>query len=281
MRVLRGCIAGLGLAASVVVLSSPATADGYYRRGPGLSACCFNWTGFYIGANAGLAGSDLSNALSVTNLENPGLFSAANIAILNEKGSQNLDANGFIGGVQAGYNIQSGGVVWGLELDINRMRLRDNAGGLFNGIGGAFTLTEEASTNWLFTLRPRLGFVMDRSMFYVTGGLAVTKFEFKQNFSAAGPPASALAISTSDTKAGWTIGAGLEAALSRTWTLKGEYLFARFDVDDPAVGTLTGTLQGVTRNATFANRLDDLDVHTLRVGLNYKFGGCCDVRPLK
>jgi outer membrane immunogenic protein len=115
MNVLRSCVAGLGLAASVVVLCQPATADGYCRRGPGVAGCCFSWTGFYIGANAGIASDDLSSSLAVTNAT-PGYFAAAAIPGVNESGSQNLDSHGFTGGVQAGYNVQSGALVWGIEI---------------------------------------------------------------------------------------------------------------------------------------------------------------------
>ena len=276
MNVFHLRVAQLALATSVLAFSTSAMADGY-RAPPRTSGCCFSWTGLYVGANLGIASGDFSNTLSVTN-GTPAYFDPAVIAGVNASGSQNLGSQTITGGVQIGYNVQSGGVVWGLELDFNSLRLKENGGGPFTystGTGG-YILTEEASTNWLLTLRPRVGVAMDRGLAYITGGLAVASVHFNQFFSEPPFTPTPETASVSKTQFGWTLGAGYEHAFAHNWTFKAEYLFTRFDVDD-AVGVLT-IPNG--RTATFVNNLDHLDIQTLRVGINYKFGNCC-AQPLK
>src|SRR5262249_61633697 len=67
----------------------------------------------------------------------------------------------------------------------------------------------------LATVRGRLGYGADRFMPYVTGGAAFGNIK---------APVPGLATTSSD-NAGWTIGAGLEAALALNWTAKVEYLY--------------------------------------------------------
>ena len=72
----------------------------------------------------------------------------------------------------------------------------------------------------------------------MTGGAAFTKlkgdFTFTDNCgdiancNGPGGPNAAEAVSISKTKTGWTVGAGVEAALWSKWTLKGEYLYLDF-----------------------------------------------------
>jgi outer membrane immunogenic protein len=270
-----------GAAVLATALSSVVHADGM----PGRYAppcCAFSWTGVYIGANAGGAWSDLSNSLAITNTT-PAYFNPLAIPGVNASGSPDLSSSGFTGGGQIGFNVQSGQIVWGIELDFNSLRLKESAGGnfLYTTNGAPYILTEEASTNWLLTLRPRVGLAMDRGLAYVTAGLAVTRLHFNQFFAEppfTNPPEAA---SISKTNYGWTLGGGYEHAFAHNWTFKAEYLFTRFDVDD-AVGVLAITSgPAAGRGATFVNNLDHLDIHTLRVGINYKFGGDCCTAPLK
>ena len=66
MNSFRFRLAGLAMATSAMAFSVPALADGYLS-GPRAAGCCFSWTGFYIGVNAGGAWSDFGNSLAVTN----------------------------------------------------------------------------------------------------------------------------------------------------------------------------------------------------------------------
>jgi outer membrane immunogenic protein len=105
-------------------------------------------------------------------------------------------------------------------------------------------LTCETKNTWLGTVRGRLGYAIDRFMPYVTGGLAVG--DIKNNISGIG--------SASDTKAGWTVGGGLEYAFNGPWSAKVEYLY----VDLGRGGAIAGS------DAKFQTNI-------VRAGLNYRF----------
>jgi outer membrane immunogenic protein len=138
--------------------------------------------------------------------------------------------------------------------------------------GTFMNLNQAVSTDWLFTARPRLGYAFnDNLLLYVTGGLAMTDLKYNATYSDQFGSISAGAISGPRT--GWTIGAGLEYALLRNWSVKLEYLYTDFG---------TGSTSGVP-NATFnatcvagtgcANPFTDkadLKTNIVRLGLNYK-----------
>jgi len=267
-------IRGLAVSALLIAvpLSSASAADMPLKAPPPPPAPVYSWTGFYIGGNAGGAWERQSNSLSVDNqvlLPGGGFFAGAVVAGVNASGTQNLNSAGFTGGGQIGYNYQSGNVVWGVELDFESLRQNANAGGGFTYIttGTPYTLTLNSSTNWLFTARPRVGWAIDRSLLYVTGGVAATKRNVTQFFfDPAGFPETA---TFSKVQAGWTVGAGYEYALVNNWTIKGEYLFAGF-----GGGTASGLVgNGIFGNAVLNNSVSNLKIQILRAGLNYKFGG--------
>lgn len=185
-------------------------------KAPVYMAPAYNWTGFYVGINGGggWGNSEFSAPLGTS-----------------------FDLSGAVIGGTAGYNWQMGQVVFGLEGDMDWSNIRGSA-----NCGGITSC--ETRNDWLGTVRGRLGYAFDRVMPYVTGGLAV-----------GGVKTSAAGIGdTSETKAGWTIGGGLEAAIAGPWTAKVEYLY----VDLGNTGTVLGS---------------DASFHTniVRAGLNYRF----------
>ena len=91
----------------------------------------------------------------------------------------------------------------------------------------------EIKNNWLGTARGRIGYAWDRVMPYVTGGAAFGDIEANQ-LGLAG---------VHDTKVGWTVGGGVEAALAGNWTAKVEYLH----VDLGSVNCNTGSCSLPTR----------------------------------
>jgi outer membrane immunogenic protein len=266
----------MGAAAAALTVAGAFTAqaaDLPTRKGPPPAPVFvpppFTWTGFYIGANAG--GIWSSSNLSTT------LF-ANNFAILNNVSSGRLSTSdtGFIGGGQAGYNWQSGAAVFGIETDFDGSSLsrsRSLVGTTFplNGANDFFTENGSARLNWLGTTRGRIGFVAtpdNRLMFYGTGGVAygggsghISLFDNTQGFGWFG--------SKSNTRVGWTLGGGVEYAITNNITIKGEYLYYNLgttnDVTAPNIvtaGVFPGTV--LTGKVTFQGSI-------LRAGVNYKF----------
>lgn len=146
------------------------------------------------------------------------------------------DSDGWLVGGTIGYNFQSGGpLVWGIEGDLN-----------WSDIDGT-TAGRQVSNNWLGTVRGRLGYAMGPTgswMPYVTGGVAFGDIEHSVP----------LFGSARDTKAGWVLGGGIEAALSGPWTAKVEYLYVDLG-NGPTVGGFGSNLH----------------TNIVRAGLNYRF----------
>ena len=152
-----------------------------------------------------------------------------------------IHSTGFIGGGQAGYNYQNGAFLWGIETDFQGTNIKGNtstsASFVFPppavpGILAVATSTGSEKLDWLGTLRGRLGWIPTPPLLvYATGGLAYGRVQTGASFSLQesnnGVPLSAglTAVSQSDTRAGWTVGGGLEWMFAPQWSVKGEYLY--------------------------------------------------------
>lgn len=263
----------IAFSCSIVALTATAMADGPARGSlkDAPMVAPFSWTGFYVGVNAGYAWSDSDSNHSGVN--NAYVVSAPNFnAAVADKAS--LSDGGFTGGVQAGYNVQASNIVYGLEADFNWLQAKASRSSVYNVAlpANPFTTTDSYEANWLFTLRPRVGVVSGNALFYVTGGLAVTQIKQSHTFIDSIAPQFAESDSSSDTKAGWTIGGGVELALGGNWSMKGEYLYADFGKATSG-GTLLNTVTGLSASAppTTFSHSTDLTLQTVRLGLNYKF----------
>src|SRR5262249_11177527 len=110
----------------------------------------------------------------------------ANLAAVGAAGSGSLRNSAFTGGVQAGFNWQAGAVVFGIETDFNSFRL-SNSQTVTTPLPAAITsvtVNESLTSNWLYTLRGRLGWSMTpTALLYATGGLAVTRANLSNAFT--------------------------------------------------------------------------------------------------
>ena len=101
---------------------------------------------------------------------------------------------------------------------------------IINPANQSTTTATSISAHWLYTLRGRFGYAWNNWMLYGTGGLAVTRINLATSYTNMALPARVVfeseAASKSETKVGWTVGAGAEYAISQKWTAKLEYLFA-------------------------------------------------------
>lgn len=221
-------------------------------------APAFTWTGAYFGVNAG--GIFTQNK---TDFYGQGANTAAYIARGLVPGRISHDKSGFIGGAQAGYNYQYGMWVGGVEADINYTDAKKHN----RYVAGAQLPVTEATSDlrWLGTARIRLGFTpMDRLLVYGTGGLAFGDVKNSARmYSFSGGPLAYYG-SQSDTRAGWTVGGGLEYAITNNLTVKGEYLYYDLGKKTVAVNPTNGV--GSNFGARFKN-----DGSIVRAGVNWKF----------
>jgi outer membrane immunogenic protein len=198
--VLGAAVAVLGFATAASAADLPARTHAYTKAPPMVAA--YNWTGFYVGVNAGGAWSSADN------------FG---------------DASGFVGGGQIGYNWQAVGspLVLGIEADFQGTSLKNS------GTVGA--LNGEAKVPAFGTVRARVGYAFDRVMVFATGGLAYSDTKG----SLTGPGGS---VNDDKWSTGWTLGGGLEWAFAGPWSLKAEYLYVNArSVDLTLAGTTVST----------------------------------------
>lgn len=289
----------LGFVGVASLLAGPAIAADLGTRAPVYKAPppspVFSWAGWYIGLNAGAEwGSGNGSAVGTPgpcSAVLAGCVSVPNYSTLmaNAVGGTGFGGNnnGFIGGGQIGYNWQSGTLVTGIEADIQG--LSANNGGSSGVVVipspafPAFPLTEtfanEHRVDWLGTVRGRLVWLATPTfLIYGTGGLAYggvkASTAITQSIAPPDPSIPASGIGgVSETRAGWTVGGGLEWMFAPNWSLKGEYMY--FDLgsasyDIPLAVVSTAVPGAVTGSAT-AHISQDFKGSIARVGVNYHF----------
>jgi outer membrane immunogenic protein len=239
--------------------------------------------GAYVGLNAGAARGQSSfstnpncpsnsDAVFCNAAPDPSIFNGETVAA---SGSGKLSPGGFAGGVQAGYNVQRGHVVYGVEADFGAFDLEKRAteSGLFPFafLGTDYTLTQKMSADWLATVRGRLGFtVRQHLLLYATGGLALSEFKFASSYSDnatdATFPGGGGYGAKSAIKTGWTAGGGVEWAFDRNWLVRAEYLYV--DVGSMRVAVPITNTPAFTQTMSVSS---DLTAQIGRLGVNYRF----------
>lgn len=233
-----------GVSVGALVLASGAQAADLAARptytAPLPAPAPWSWTGFYLGGTVGAA----SERSTVSN--DP----LSPVQVLT--GSVATRQTGVIGGLEAGYNAQVSNIVVGIEGDVSWASLNRSASQttLF-----ATTETYNSRLNDLSTFRGRVGWAVDRALFYGTGGVAFA--ELKEQLTDPGFP---FTVNPNSNVTGWVAGAGIEYAVWDHWTVKAEYLH---------VGLPNRTALDSAANGYAFDFKDSLDIG--RVGINYKF----------
>jgi outer membrane immunogenic protein len=244
-KLFAGAAALLGTAVSAQAADMAVKAP--YLKAP--VAMVYDWTGFYIGVNAGVGiGRDY------TRLAIPAIPSFE---------ASYLNPQGGMGGGQIGYNWQVqnsffGALVFGVEADIQGTGLRDGYTCLLSctvGLNSRFN----QKLDWFGTVRGRVGIATGPVLTYVTAGWAYgnVKTTLTETIGTTG------AFATSQNRGGWTWGSGVEASLGGNWTGKIEYLWF----------TLGDRIDAFTLNGAPQAMSTDIREQMFRVGLNYRIFG--------
>lgn len=196
-------------ALALAIVGAPAVAADASRWGTGAfvpAPGAYNWSGAYFGLNLGYQWGSTSNL--------------------------GTDPSGFAGGLQGGYNWQTGQFVFGVEADIQA-----------SGADDTFA-AYKFSNPWFGTLRGRGGVAINNVLLYLTAGVAY-----------GGTEMTFAGLRESNTHLGWTAGAGIEVGLAPNWSARAEALYV--DLNDQNYA-LTGFNHG-------------LGSGLLRFGVNYRF----------
>jgi outer membrane immunogenic protein len=236
------------LTTSMAFISGAAVAADMPVKAPAI-AQPFSWSGCYVGGNVGGAWANIDQSVSV-----PGVI------VIPSSGR----SSSAIAGAQVGCNWQfSHSWVFGVEGDFNWLNLKRSHDFTARVEGEDTVGSQTTKLRWLTTVRARLGYAWDRSMLYVTGGLAGGDV----NSSASAVRGSTLYTgSSSDTRWGWTLGAGYEYAFTRAISGKLEYL--HFDLGSIGYPVNVASGPAVLSTGWGANAKVSGDL--VRVGINVK-----------
>jgi outer membrane immunogenic protein len=200
----------------------------------------YNWTGFYLGFNiGGVSGKVETNYTLGGKAPFVGLHG--------------------MGGVQTGYNLQTGQFVFGVESDLQLTGQSNNW--QFRATSGGATATIDTKQNvpGFFTLRGRAGYAVNNWLFYGTAGLAYGEVESVVTMTS--PGLTTTTANFEKSRAGWVAGTGVEAPLLPGWTAKFEYFYVDFgSINESFMASAPFTIVNVS------TRVRD---HALRMGLNY------------
>ena len=173
----------------------------------------YNWTGFYVGAHIGYAWGS----------EGDTLHAAAAVP------ADSFNVNGVIGGLHAGYNYQFDNTAWvvGLEGDIDLSGIS----GDHRVVTGAGASRISMDNRWQGSIRARAGYAFDRFLIYATGGVAFADIKEHWNLFD-----GTINGSGTNTRVGWTAGAGVEYAFDDHWIGRAEVRYSDFGKSNFNVG---------------------------------------------
>lgn len=167
---------------------------------------------------------------------------------------QGSDAR-FLGGVQGGFDYQfAPNWVIGAEAQYSWLGSGNNNGVLFP----AGTLVTGSSSDQLGSVTGRLGYTWGPALLYAKGGYA---WRDNNNIGVTVGGAPVAFAATGNHKDGYTVGGGLEYMFTPNWSAKAEYQYYNF-------GSTTFTAGPAD---IVGARFRD-DEHTVKAGLNYRFG---------
>jgi outer membrane immunogenic protein len=257
-----------------------------------------NWTGCHVGGLLGLEYGRKSNVTTsgtTVIAQGPisGAFNGAAVFPGQETHSP-FNTSGFTGGGYGGCDYQFGNWVVGVEGDWSNSNNSGQSGPQVAALQTSLGLAAvnpfsyvETQERWYATVRGRLGYAIDKWLFFVSGGGAWTKLD-GSNFDVASPGNVSIVnkfdLSTNRVS-GWTVGGGFDYAITSAslmpgWSLRVEYLYIKFQdytvnpynlstgVIPPGIAG-AGTPLNIAHVIGTTGRFSD---QVIRMGLAYKFG---------
>jgi len=229
------------------------------------------WSGVYVGLNGGAAWWESQFTWSDFGT---GYFAPVE-SVITPYSNTKLKHTGFIGGGQLGTNVQISNYLIGIEADFDYVDLNVNRN-VLSPVSFALSVSpsniiETVSTDWLSTIRARLGYLKNNLLVYGTGGFAIAKIQYTDQMTFLPPtaiPGSAYQ-SQQKVESGWTAGGGVEWKFASHWSAKAEYLYVDFG-STASTSNLVTTTGALIPLATIRHD-HDLTANIARVGVNYSW----------
>jgi len=267
LSLMKFCLVAVATAAAVPAFAGPMPMA-EKNVAPMAPSC--DWTGLYIGVNAGVGQLDST----FTDRSDWWDYS-----------TRKFTETAFVGGGQIGYNYQWKDLVLGVEADFS-----GSTADIHRFSAEAYTETraeypptyegfdDHAQIDFMATLRGRVGisFLDNKALLYATaGGVYAHGSWDTYGYYSHGDQTPADYYDADwrgdDWRWGWVGGFGFEYALNCHWSLRGEGLYYWFE-EDTTTNNLAGSYyvpaNGYDYRYTFSDTL-----WTYRIGLNYKFTG--------
>jgi outer membrane immunogenic protein len=246
-------VAFLGATALSVASAQMATAADMPTKAPAYApVAMYNWTGFYLGGQVG--GGWASN--TVTHVDGGTAFPAGFV-------DNAITSSGILGGVYGGYNYQINQFLIGIDGDYSFASLT-GSGPDVSPVNGDID-NHSDKVKWLSTVTGRLGYVNNNWLFFGKGGWGWAGFS--GNSTLVTPGGALVNTSTSSTtRNGWTLGAGVEWGFLPNWSAKLEYDYVKFSTDN-FNSTQTSAAGVVTTPARSATS----DLNEVKLGVAYRF----------
>lgn len=249
-----------------------------------------DWTGPYIGGSIGLSAQENDRNEGVefdTNLDggfgdtvrtgaganafSPGFCGGAANGRTPIEGCRG-DKDGLEYNIRAGYDIQSGNIVYGFLLEGGKNEARDSVTA-FSTTPANYVFTREL--DYSAQARARIGYAARGALFYGTGGAAYGKI--KNSFTTTNG-ANSFTDNGNSNSWGYSYGGGVEAKIASNFTIGLEYLYTNFVDDDynvsvgPGTAPITNPFRIVNANGTDMRRSDsDFDMHNIRFTAAFRF----------
>jgi outer membrane immunogenic protein len=250
-KIFFGVIAAAAMSSTAFAADLPART--YTKAPAAVAGPVYDWSGFYIGLNAG--GGSSHNCWDLT--ANNG------VALLPVPREGCHDVTGGLAGGQIGYRWQSAGWVFGVEAQGDWANLKGSSA----SATAIIPFNNQTKIDGIGLFTAQVGYASSNMLLYVKGGAAVTDNKYSNVFTVnnAFGNAGTTFNSASDTRWGGTVGAGIEVGFAPNWSVAVEYdhLF----MGNPNI-TFAATAIAVSRAD---NIRQDVDMATVRV--NYRWGG--------
>jgi outer membrane immunogenic protein len=212
----------------------------------------YDWSGFYAGGQVG-GGWYKSQT---TDLDGTAAFPTGTVF-------NPVNGSGILGGGYAGFNYEANRMVIGIDGDYSWANLNGSEATV--GPTG-FTSSANSKVSWIATVAARVGYAANNFLYYGKFGGAWAGFS--SNGVTTNPAGIAVTnTGSSDTRNGFTVGAGVEWGFASNWSAKLEYDYVTFgttNFSDMLTSVATGVVTTPARSAIS-------DLHMVKVGFSYRF----------